>query len=152
MCFSATPKQIILSSISGQQPLREAGGGGGRGGSPSPQCDVQSSVVGGGAFGLLARLLDAAFLFAALLRGPVERSVDEAFWTLALEMLSGAHQGRVVDQREEELPVRSCPLGVGHLVLFLLLLDQLNTFECWIHNIMKEVKSTYWKVLLIDYW
>lgn len=103
-------------------------GWGGR--SPSPHCDFQSSVVGGGAFCLLARLLDAAFLFAALLRGPVEGSVDEAFRTLTLEMLPGAHQGRVVDQRVEELPVRSCPLGVGHLVLFLLLLDQLNTLKC----------------------
>lgn len=105
----------------------EAGGREGR--SPSPHGDFQSSVVGGGAFRFFARLLDAVFLFAALLGGPVEGSVDEAF-TLALEVFPGAHQRWVVDQRVEELPVRSRPLGIGHLVLLLLLLDQLNTFKC----------------------
>lgn len=111
----------------------EAGGREGR--SPSPHGDFQSSVVGGSAFCFFDRLLDAVFLFAALLGGPVEGSVDEAFRALALEMFPGAHQRRVVDQRVEELPVRSRPLGVRHLVLLLLLLDQLNTCK-------KQVKPT----------
>lgn len=43
-----------------------------------------------------------------------------------LEVLPGAHKGGVVDQGVEELPVPAGPLGTGHFILFLILLDELD--------------------------
>lgn len=56
----------------------------------------------------------------------MEASVHKALGRLKLEVLPGAHQGRVVDQGVEELPAPAGPLGARHFGLLLLLLDQLD--------------------------
>lgn len=81
-----------------------------------------SCLVAGGRL----RLLGCFLLCAHLLDAVVEASIHKALCGLELEVLPGAHQGRVVDQGVEELPVPAGPLGTRHLVLFLLLLDQLD--------------------------
>lgn len=48
-----------------------------------------------------------------------------------LEVLPGSHQGGVVDQGVEELPVPAGPLCAGRFELFLLLMDQLDP---WGHS------------------
>lgn len=78
------------------------------------------SVTGGG-----LRLFAPSLFVAPLLGAAVEASVHKALGGLMVEVLPGAHQGRVVDQGVEELPVPTGPLGAGHF-LFLLLLDQLD--------------------------
>lgn len=84
---------------------------------------VPRSVAGGR---LLRCLRGRRLLFAPLLGAVAEASVQEAVGGLMLEVLPGAHQGRVVDQGVEEMPVPAGPLGTGHSELFLLLLDQLD--------------------------
>lgn len=84
------------------------------------QSGSRSCSVAGGA------LLGCCLLFALLLGAAVEASIHKALWGLTLEVLPGAHQGGVVDQCVHELPVAPGSLGTGHLVLFLLLLDQLD--------------------------
>lgn len=71
-------------------------------------------------------LLACCLLFAPLLGSAVEASVHKALSSLTLEVLPGAHEGRVVDQGVEELPVPIGPLSTGHFMLFFLLLDQLD--------------------------
>lgn len=89
---------------------------------PSFGGSIHASVVGWrlgflGHFLLCARLLDTAV---------VEASVHKALGRLKLEVLPGAHQGRVVDQGVEELPAPAGSLGARHFGLLLLLLDQLD--------------------------
>lgn len=75
--------------------------------------------------GRCLRLLDCGFFFAPLPAPLVEASVQKALPRLMLEVFSGAHQGRIVDQGVEELPVPAGSLDTGHSV-FLLLLDKLD--------------------------
>lgn len=96
--------------------LPSSGGGAGWGGRVT-----HSRLVAGGRLRLLGHFL----LCARLLDAVVEASIHKALRGLELEVLPGAHQGRVVDQGVEELPVPAGPLGARHLVLFLLL-DQLD--------------------------
>lgn len=62
--------------------------------------------------GRLDGLLLAAF-FGAAVGGPVQ---DALRGVQCLEVLPGAQQGRVVDQRVQQLPARSNPLPAGPLV------------------------------------
>lgn len=89
----------------------------------------QGWSVRAGTLRLFAGLFDAAFLSAPVLAGAVERAVEEALGALALEVLAGGHQGRVIHQGVEQLPVASGAPRTRHLVLLLLLLDQLDTWE-----------------------
>lgn len=71
--------------------------------------------VAGGRLGLL---------LAAILQAPIDKALGGR---ALLEVLPGAHHGRVVDQRVEELPVAPGSLGTGHFQMLFLLLDQLDT-------------------------
>lgn len=67
----------------------------------------------------------ALSLFAAA----IQCSVDEAPRSLALEVLARAHQGRVVDERVQQLPVTTRAPCARYLILLLLLLHQLNSCD-----------------------
>lgn len=86
-------------------------------------------------------ILGCCLLFAPLLGSAVEASIQEALSILMLEVLPSAHHGGVVDQGVEQLPVPAGPLGTGHLVLFLLLLDQLDPCRQSRFMIMQTVQS-----------
>lgn len=61
--------------------------------------------------GWLAGLLLAAFL-GAVVGGPVQRALGGV---QCLEVLPGAQQGRVVDQRVQQLPATANPPTAGRL-------------------------------------